>query len=89
MQDVADRAGLSVTSLYARFDGKAALVLALHERTIASGLDAIDAFASDTTRSTGSLQDVVRALIDATATFAERHRHVFRAVLAVVRRLPA
>ncbi|MEJ7584050.1 MAG: helix-turn-helix domain-containing protein [Acidimicrobiales bacterium] len=34
MQEVADRAGLSITSVYARFDGKDALVLALHERVI-------------------------------------------------------
>ena len=31
MQEVADRAGLSITSVYARFDGKNALFLAVVE----------------------------------------------------------
>jgi AcrR family transcriptional regulator len=47
MQEVADRAGLSITSVYARFDGKDALVLALHERVIAAGLAALEAALDD------------------------------------------
>ncbi len=42
VQEVADRAGLSITSLYARFDGEQALVLALHERTVRSALELLD-----------------------------------------------
>lgn len=79
MQEVADRAGLSVTSVYARFDGKASLVLALHERTIAVGLDGLD-----DALSTGdsSVERVVRTIVGRAVRFADEHAHVFRAVVA-------
>jgi len=78
MQQVADRAGLSITSVYARFDGKAALVLALHEQVIAQGLAALDAVAP----AAAPLESVVAAVVDAAVEFADAHAHVFRAALA-------
>lgn len=82
MQDVADRAGASVTSVYARFDGKAALVLALHELAIARGLaEAAQAVEADR-RASMTLEEAVRMIVSTAVGFAEANGHIFRAVLA-------
>jgi AcrR family transcriptional regulator len=82
MQEVADRAGLSITSVYARFDGKAALVLALHEHVIAQGLAALEAALDDGELAGAPLESVVAAIVEGAVEFAHEHAHVFRAVLA-------
>lgn len=81
MQEVADRAGLSITSVYARFDGKFALVLALHERVIATAMDQVDAALADPAVFEAPLEEVVAALVERAVDFADTHAHVFRAVL--------
>jgi len=80
MQDVADRAHLSITSVYARFDGKDALVLALHERVIGEAIAQLDALVYE---SAGPVlvEGVVATLVDGLLAFAHDHAHVFRAVL--------
>lgn len=82
MQEVADRAGLSITSVYARFDGKAALVLALHEQIIAQGLATLDAALAGGEQAEASLESVVAQIVEGAVEFAHAHAHVFRAVLA-------
>lgn len=82
MDEVARRAGLSITSVYARFDGKAALVLALHERTIATALEQFDGALENPDAVDSTLEEEVGRLIDAVVAFTDEHAHVFRAVLA-------
>ncbi len=81
VQEVADLAGLSITSLYARFAGKQALVLALHERVIDEALGQLDAALADDAVTSAPIEEVVAALVGAAITFADAHTHVFRAVL--------
>lgn len=82
MQDVADRAGLAITSVYARFDGKSALVLAAHERIIASAIAVLDAMVDAELAHPSDTRDFVTALIAGSADHAEAERHILRAVLA-------
>jgi AcrR family transcriptional regulator len=82
MQDVARRARLSITSVYARFDGKNALLLALHERVIATALAQIDAVLVDATLAAAPLDRVVAAVVRGAVDFSDANAHVFRAVLA-------
>lgn len=82
MQEVAEHAGVSVPSVYARFDGKAALVLALHELTIARGLAAADQMIEADRTAPATLEDAVRTLVSAAVAFAQRNEHLFRAVIA-------
>jgi AcrR family transcriptional regulator len=82
MQEVADRSGLSITSVYARFDGKAALVLALHEQVIAEGLAALETALAAGQLAGAPLESVVAAVVEGAVDFARAHAHVFRAVIA-------
>ncbi len=82
MDDVARRSGLAITSVYARFDGKAALVLALHERTIASALDLFDTALEDPSMADAPVADVVQQVVESALRFSSERTHVFRAVLA-------
>ena len=86
MQEVAQRAGLSLTSVYARFDGKAALVLALHERVISNGLAIADLADADESLAEVSLRDLVSKIVRSVGEFTESNEHVFRAVLATADR---
>lgn len=81
VQEVADRAGLSITSVYARFAGKDALVLALHERVIGEAVAQMDAVLGDENIRTAAVEEVVATLIKGAIVFAHAHAHVFRAVL--------
>ena len=81
MQEVADRAGLSITSVYARFDGKFALVLALHERVIATAMEQLEAALADPTLVDAPLEHVVAVIVARAVDFADANAHVFRAVL--------
>lgn len=81
VQEVAQRAGLSITSLYARFEGKDALVLALHERVLANGGAQMDALLGDDAIAQAPVEDAVAALVDGAVAFAKANAHVFRAVL--------
>jgi AcrR family transcriptional regulator len=82
MQDVADRAGLAITSVYARFDGKSALVLAAHERIIASAIAGFDAMVEAESANPSDTRDFVTALIAGSADHAEAATHILQAVLA-------
>ncbi|MFN3257013.1 MAG: TetR/AcrR family transcriptional regulator [Ilumatobacter sp.] len=86
MQEVADRAGLSLTSVYARFDGKAALVLGLHERVIADGTALADLADADESLADLTLHDLVSRIVHSVGAFTESNEHVFRAVLATADR---
>lgn len=81
MHDVAAEAGLSVTSVYARFDGKQALVLALHERVVAQGRELLDSMLDAQAAADASVEADVAELIDGLVGFALDHAHIFRAVL--------
>ncbi len=82
MQDVADRAGLAITSVYARFEGKSALVLAVHERLIVSGIAAFDAMVEAESANPTDTREFVTVLIAGFAEYAELDSHILRAVLA-------
>ena len=82
VQEVADRAGLSITSVYARFDGKQALVLALHERVVAEGIEWMDLVLASDAPPDGPLEDIVSMIVGQALGFAVAHQHVFRVVLA-------
>lgn len=81
VQEVADRAGLSITSVYARFDGKNALILALHEQVIAAGLERLGDALADPALADRPLDEVVGTIIGAAVDFAHENAHVFRAVV--------
>ncbi len=81
VQEVADRAGLSITSVYARFDGKHALVLAVHERVIQDALAQMETLLGQDVATDASVEEIVAELVDRAITFANVHAHVFRAVL--------
>ncbi len=82
MQDVADRADLSITSVYARFEGKDALVLALHERVIDEALSQMDVQLRGADLAAIPVEELVAGLVGRALAFAQAHAHVFRAVLA-------
>ncbi|MEO7397978.1 MAG: helix-turn-helix domain-containing protein [Ilumatobacteraceae bacterium] len=81
VQEIADRANLSITSLYARFDGKDALVLALHERVIREGVAQLEVALADDEIVEAPVDEIVAMLVDRTVAFAHANAHVFRAVL--------
>jgi AcrR family transcriptional regulator len=82
VQDVADRAKLSITSVYARFDGKKALVLALHERVIHDAIDQLGSLLAEAAASEESVEATVVRLMNQVVEFACENKHVFGAVLS-------
>ncbi len=82
MEQVAAEAGLAITSVYGRFDGKAALVLALHERTIDRALSEMDAFLEAPELAELPVPQLVARAMEGLVRFSEEQAHVFRAVLA-------
>lgn len=86
VQEVADRAGLSITSVYARFDGKQALVLALHERVVAEGIEWMDLVLASDAPPDGPLEDIVSMIVGQALGFAVAHQHVFRGLGRIRRR---
>lgn len=82
VQDVADRAKLSITSVYARFDGKKALVLALHERVIHDAIDQLGSLLAQAAASNESVEATVAKLMSRVVEFARQNTHIFGAVLS-------
>ena len=82
VQEVADRAGLSITSVYARFDGKNAMVLALHERVIQDALHQLHELLDEAAEHDESVERTVNTLIARVVDFADENAHVFSAVLS-------
>lgn len=82
MQGVADRAGLAITSVYARFEGKSALVLAVHERIVASGIAVFDAMVEAEAVIPSDTDELMTAIIAGLAEHVENDAHILRAVLA-------
>lgn len=80
IQELARGAGASVSSIYARFRDKHAMVLALHDRVVAQltgemrDLEGQDFSGLD-------LTGIARFVIAYYLAFARRHQHIYRAVI--------
>ena len=82
VQDVADMAKLSITSVYARFDGKKALVLALHERVIQEWLRQLVLVLEAANDDSDEVAQTAAAVMTAAVTYSTENAHVFTAVLS-------
>ncbi len=81
MADLARRAGVAVTSIYARFSDKRALLLALHERHVTETANRT-ATLLDPGRWTGTdLETVVRGVVAGIVAHLVPRAHLLRAVL--------
>lgn len=80
IQELARASGASVSSIYARFQDKHAMVLALHERLTASLTEEITTLARRPFADM-PLQDVVETVLTDFLVFARRHQHVYRAAI--------
>lgn len=80
MQELAQQAGASISSIYARFRDKQALVLALHERVVVQLTTRLmEQAQQDYARQ--PLPQLVRWIMSDFLQFARRNEHVYRAVL--------
>jgi AcrR family transcriptional regulator len=80
IQELARASGASVSSIYARFQDKHAMVLALHERLTVSLAQELTAIAQRPYAEMSLLQ-VVEAVLTDFLAFARRHQHVYRAAI--------
>lgn len=80
LQELAQQAGASISSIYARFRDKQALVLALHERVV----EQLKARFLEQTQQDNMqvpLRELARRIIADFLAFARRHEHIYRAVV--------
>ncbi|MDF1764317.1 MAG: TetR/AcrR family transcriptional regulator [Oleibacter sp.] len=82
LQDIAKEADASVSSIYARFNDKSAILFALHEQIVARLTQRMILQFNDSKQVlTGSLQNLVLFIITDFIAFAREHEHVYRAVV--------
>lgn len=80
IQELARASGASISSIYARFQDKHAMVLALHERLTVSLTQELTVIAQRPSAEV-SLQQVVETVLTDFLAFARRHQHVYRAAI--------
>ena len=80
IQELVRAAGVSVSSIYARFRDKHAMVLALHERVVAQLTAEMQALAEQDF-SSWDLAVITHHVIGYYLAFARRHQHIYRAVV--------
>ena len=83
VSDLARRAGVAVTSIYARFEDKRALVLALHERHVEDTLRMTDGLLDPRRWEGADLETVVRGVIGRIVAHRRPRAHLLRTVLVV------
>jgi len=83
MADLARRAGVAVTSIYARFEDKRALVLALHERHVAETKELTDALLDPERWRDADLETVVRGVIGQVVRRQQERAPLLRTALLV------
>ena len=83
MADLARRAGVAVTSIYARFSDKRALVLALHERHIDETARLTATLLDPGRWKEADLETVVRGVVAGIVAHLAPRAHLLRAVLMV------
>lgn len=83
MADLARRARVAVTSIYARFDDKRALVLALHERHFEETMRNTDALLDPRRWEGADLESVVRGVVARIVGHLLPRAHLLRAALLV------
>jgi len=83
MADLARRARVAVTSIYARFDDKRALVLALHERHFADTMRHLEALLDPRRWEGADLETVVRGVVSRIVGHLLPRAHLLRAALLV------
>ncbi len=81
MADLARRAGVAVTSIYARFSDKRALVLALHERHVTETARRTAELLDPSRWAGADLETVVRGVIEGVVAHLAARAHLLRAVL--------
>jgi AcrR family transcriptional regulator len=83
MADLARRAGVAVTSIYARFADKRALVLALHERHYAETTTQMDALLDPARWEGADLETVARTIVSRVVRHLLSRADLLRAALLV------
>jgi len=83
MADLARRAGVAVTSIYARFEDKRALVLALHERHVAETMRHTEALLDPQRWQGADLETIVRGVVARIVAYRRPREHLLRAALVV------
>jgi AcrR family transcriptional regulator len=83
MAELARRARVAVTSIYARFEDKRALVLALHERHVADTMRFTDAELDPGRWRGKGLAAIVRGILDGVVVRQRRREHLLRAALVL------
>lgn len=84
IQEVSQRSGAGISSIYARFSGKEALLIALHETLTASSVAVVDSLIRAFAASLRDQQDPVVALsmlYERYIAFARSNRHLYRAIM--------
>jgi AcrR family transcriptional regulator len=81
--EIARRAGVAVTSIYARFEDKRALVLALHERHVSETLGLTDTLLDAGRWEGADLETVVRGVIAGIVAHQRPRAQLLRTVLVV------
>jgi AcrR family transcriptional regulator len=81
--DLARRAGVAVTSIYARFEDKRALVLALHERHVEETMRFTDALLAPGRWEGADLATIVGRIIAGVVAHQRPRAHLLRTVLLV------
>jgi AcrR family transcriptional regulator len=81
MANLARRAGVAVTSIYARFEDKRALVLALHERHVAETLAFTDALLDPERWRGRDLAAIVHGILAGVVARQRPREHLLRAAL--------
>jgi AcrR family transcriptional regulator len=83
MADLARRAGVAVTSIYARFEDKRALVLALHERHVAETMQHTNTLLDPGRWEGADLETIVRGVVARIVAHQRPRAHLLRAALVV------
>jgi AcrR family transcriptional regulator len=83
MAELARRAGVAVTSIYARFEDKRALVLALHERHVEETKEVTDALLDPERWRDADLETIVRGVIAQVVRRQQARAPLLRTVLLV------
>ncbi|MBU0992799.1 MAG: TetR/AcrR family transcriptional regulator [Proteobacteria bacterium] len=80
IQELAHTSGASISSIYARFSDKHAMVLALHQKVSEDTLNLISKI-KEMERESLSLQSLIKRSIAYYLAFARKHQHIFRAAI--------
>ena len=83
MAELARESGVGISSIYARFSDKSALILGMHLRLREGALQCLDELTDPTRWKGATVDDIVRRIILNVVRFYRKHRFLIRAALFV------